>query len=101
MNEIPIDFLANCSTRSIEELMLAKENTVANLRKQLRLILDEIIDESREADFARYMLKHRDDIRHALESIPAVLDGRSTGKAVSEALCLLGDSNVRTETIPK
>lgn len=95
MSEIPLNFLSNCSVRSIEEYMLAKENHAANIRKQLRIVIDELIDEATEAQFARWMLTNRDKIRKSMESLlePVTLDGRSAGRGVAEELCCLRDKN--------
>ena len=94
MSDIPLDFLAKCSIRSVEEYMLARENHAANIRKQLRIVIDELIDEATEAAFARWMLANRDEVRKAMsvEEVP-VLDGRSTGRGVAEELCKLGNNN--------
>ena len=93
MSEIPIDFLANCSTQSLEDTMLNSENEAANHRKGVRMEIDELIQAAVRAEFARWMLKHRDEIRKALELQVQVLDGRSTGRGVAEELCLIGDKN--------
>lgn len=95
MPEIPINFLANCSIRSIEELMLSKANHAANIRKQLRIVIDQYIEEAVQEEFARWMLNNREEIRKEMKSLlnPVVLDGRSAGRGVAEELCLLRDKN--------
>lgn len=104
MPDIPFNFLANCSTQSIEDMMLSRENEAANHRKALRIVIDQFIEAAVEAAFSRWMLKHREEIRRALEAEVNVLDGRSAGRGVVEELCLPGDSAVRTgttKTVPK
>lgn len=103
MSEIPIDFLANCSIRSIEDLMLSSENEAANHRKALRMEIDQMIDAAIKAAFARWMLNHRDEIRKAMESLelPNVLDGRSVGRGVVEELCCPEDKKHGTTKTPK
>lgn len=99
-----IDFLANCSTQSVEDVMLSCENEAANHRKALRIIIDQFIEVAAKAEFARWMLNNREAVRQALESHVNVIDGRSAGRGLAEELCLPGDRNVgngATKTVPK
>lgn len=101
MSEIPVDFLANCSTQSIEDLMLSRENEAANHRKALRIVIDQFIEAAVEAAFARWMLKNREAVRQSVESQVNVIDGRSAGRGISEELCLPEDRTCGTRGTSK
>jgi hypothetical protein len=55
----PLDYLATCSKASLEAFELARLNRAANLRKELRDILEEWIEAEGEARRARYLLEGR------------------------------------------
>jgi len=55
----PLDYLATCSKPSLEAFELGRLNRAANLRKELRDILEEWIQAEGEARLARWLLEGR------------------------------------------
>ncbi len=55
----PFDYLATCSEPSLESFELSRFNRIANLRKELRQILNEWIEAEVEARLARWLLNQR------------------------------------------
>jgi len=55
----PLDYLVSSSESSLESFELARLNAVANLRKELRQIVDEWIEAEIEARMARWILDRR------------------------------------------
>jgi len=55
----PVDFLVSSSNTSLEEFELARLNKAANLRKELREIVDEWVDAEVDGRVARWILECR------------------------------------------
>ena len=54
-----VEYLAGASTISLESYELARLNQIANLRKELREVMEEWIEAEVEARFARWVLENR------------------------------------------
>jgi hypothetical protein len=59
------DFLLVCSERSLNDFELARLNTAANLRKQIRELETELLKMEAEALVARWLIERR----HELEAL--------------------------------
>ena len=59
MSEPPMEYLRDCSNTSLRYFELSKLEHVANLRRELVVLLDEMMEESALALFARWMLEKR------------------------------------------
>lgn len=55
----PEDYLRECSNTSLRYFEMSKLEHVANLRRELTVLLDEMMEESALALFARWMLEKR------------------------------------------
>ncbi len=55
----PEDYLRECSSTSLRYFEMSKLEHVANLRRELSVLLDEMMEESALALFARWMLEKR------------------------------------------
>ena len=55
----PEEYLRECSSTSLRYFEMSKLEHVANLRKELTVLLDEMMEESALALFARWMLERR------------------------------------------
>ncbi|HMD31672.1 MAG TPA: hypothetical protein VKG84_07165 [Candidatus Acidoferrales bacterium] len=55
----PVEYLRECSSTSLRYFEMSKLEHVANLRKELTVLLDEMMEESALALFARWMLEKR------------------------------------------
>jgi hypothetical protein len=76
--EPPIQYLRECSDNSLRHFEVVKLEHVANLRRELRVLWDEMLEESSLALLARWMLEHRSYLRsrvHSVEPPLAVLGG--------------------------
>lgn len=60
MKTPPVEFLLVCSGVSLRDFELNRLNHAANLRKNLRLIQDELLQAESEAVFARWLIEHRE-----------------------------------------
>lgn len=65
MTNIPLTFLLVCSGTSLQEFELSRLNRIANLRKQLHIIQDELRQIEAEAMCARWLIEHRADLLSA------------------------------------
>ncbi|MFI5057554.1 MAG: hypothetical protein ACHQLQ_05165 [Candidatus Acidiferrales bacterium] len=71
---VPLNFLLGCSQSSLGSFELAKLAEVANLRKELHLILDRIIDQMAQAALAAWFRQADvDTLKRALENPEDVL----------------------------
>ena len=57
--EPPVDYLRECSSTSLRYFEMSKLEHVANLRRELSVLMDEMMEESALALFARWMLEKR------------------------------------------
>ncbi|HXZ20112.1 MAG TPA: hypothetical protein VEG63_09185 [Candidatus Acidoferrales bacterium] len=73
----PVDYLRECSNTSLRYFELSKLEHVANLRRELAVLLDEMMEESALALFARWMLERR--------AIPAHTSGNGSSARGAEA----------------
>jgi hypothetical protein len=71
MKNPPLEFLLACSGISLRDFELSRLNRMANIRKQLHEIEDELRQVEAEASLARWLMEHRDDLLAA---------GAATGK---------------------
>ena len=55
----PVEYLRECSSTSLRYFEMSKLEHVANLRRELTVLLDEMMEESALALFARWMLEKR------------------------------------------
>jgi len=55
----PVEYLRQCSSTSLRYFEMSKLEHVANLRRELTVLLDEMMEESALALFARWMLEKR------------------------------------------
>src|SRR5713226_8316138 len=75
----PLEYLITTSNTSLESFELSRLNAVANLRKEIRQIVDDWVQAEIEARIARWVLERRrtdtvdslPDVPHLLESVPA------------------------------
>lgn len=56
----PLDFLLVCSEKSLQDFELSRLNRLANLRKQVHTIEDELRQAEAEAMLARWFMDYRD-----------------------------------------
>lgn len=87
---IPVDFLLDSSRHVLGEYELSRLNHAANLRKELRALVEQIIDANVEARFARWLLEHGDELRRTVISVglreePLDLGGDADGDWAAEA----------------
>jgi len=57
--EPPVEYLRECSSTSLRYFEMSKLEHVANLRKELAALMDQMMEESALAIFARWMLEGR------------------------------------------
>jgi hypothetical protein len=62
---VNVDFLRTASMISLQEYELSRRNAAANLARQLRVLLNQIVEELVEADLARMMIEHRSVLKEA------------------------------------
>ena len=55
----PVEYLRECSSTSLRYFEMSKLEHVANLRRELTVLLDEMMEEAALALFARWMLEKR------------------------------------------
>jgi len=96
--EIPLRFLLASSNSVLGEYELARLNLAANLRKHLRELINQIVDETAEARFARWLLDHRDELSalRTLGDAAGTLDG---GLGIEEAFDL--EPRTLRDTLPE
>lgn len=71
LGDPPLDFLLSCSPRSAASFELDRLNRLANLRKELRAVSEELLRVEAEAMLARWLLDNKDTITRS-ESIDAL-----------------------------
>ena len=59
LGEPPVDYLRECSSTSLRYFEMSKLEHVANLRRELSVLLEEMMEESALALFARWMIEKR------------------------------------------
>jgi hypothetical protein len=65
---LPLNFLLGCSEKSLADFELARLADVADLRNELRSILDRLIDQMSQAALTAWFRKtDRETLKHALE----------------------------------
>jgi hypothetical protein len=62
MNDLPLEFLLVCSGTSLQDFELSRLNRMANIRKQLHVIQDELRQVEAEAILARWLIEHREEL---------------------------------------
>jgi len=63
MPDIPLRYLLDCSHAILGEYEMSRLNRAANLKKDLRAMLEKIVDNLVQAEFARWMLEHGEELR--------------------------------------
>jgi len=66
-----MEFLLHCPHRSLEEYELSQLNEAANLRKQLRVVSDKLVECLAAAQVARCMIEHRHNLSRTVISVTA------------------------------
>jgi hypothetical protein len=74
MPDLPVSYLFDSSKQSLQEYELSRLNHASNIKKQLRILLEQLIDESVDAQFARWMLEHREELRFRSVSLEVKQD---------------------------
>jgi len=67
--EIPVELLFDCSKNTVQEYELARLNMAANLQKEMRKLVEMLVDCLTEARFARWMMDNREVLRRTV-SLP-------------------------------
>jgi len=73
----PVDYLRECSNTSLRYFEMSKLEHVANLRRELAVLLDQMMEESALALFARWMLEGR--------AIPPQTSGSNSSDRAAES----------------
>jgi hypothetical protein len=76
----PVEYLRQCSSTSLRYFEMSKLEHAANLRRELAVLLDEMMEETALALLARWMLERRSD-RAASPPRTAGVDGRAQRRA--------------------
>jgi hypothetical protein len=84
MRELPIRFLVDCSHQALTEYELTRLNEVATLRKQIRVMTEQMVDALAAANAARWLLENRHNLTRTVISI-------SPAEARSDPLMLDAD----------
>jgi hypothetical protein len=67
--EPPMQYLRECSDNSLRHYEVVKLEHVANLRRELRVLWDEMLEESSLALLSRWMLEHRSYLRSRVRTV--------------------------------
>ena len=67
--ELPVTFLVDCSHESLAQYELARLSEVANLRKQIRVMTEQMVNALAAANAARWLLENRQDLCRTVISI--------------------------------
>jgi hypothetical protein len=62
MPDLPVSYLFDSNKRRLEEFLMARLNHVANMEKQVKELFKQIVEESVQAEFARWLMVHRDEL---------------------------------------
>ena len=71
--EPPMQYLRECSDSSLRHYEVIKLEHVANLRRELRVLWDEMLEESSLALLARWMIEHRACLRSRVQTVEPAL----------------------------
>ena len=71
--EPPMQYLRDCSDSSLRHYEVVKLEHVANLRRELRVLWDEMLEESSLALMARWMIEHRSYLRSRVQTVEPAL----------------------------
>ena len=66
---ILVKFLWESSNGVLGEYELARLNHAANLKKQLRALIEQLVDASAEAEFVRWLMENREELRSTVSSL--------------------------------
>lgn len=83
--DIPLRFLLDSSKNILGDFELTKLNHADLIRKQMRTMLDRLVDEMTAAQFARWLVEHKEELLTSASSIPVNLH--------EDAFDLRGDAN--------
>lgn len=88
--DIPLQYLFECSGAILGEYEISRLNRAANLKKELRAMLEKIVDNLVQAEFARWMLEHREELCGMAVSLevgekPLDLGGGQQREGIAEA----------------
>ena len=64
-----MEYLRECSDGSLRHYEVVKLEHVANLRRELRVLWDEMLEESSLALMARWMIEHRSYLRSRVQTV--------------------------------
>lgn len=71
-SDVSIDLLLESSAKTLESLELTRLNHAANLRKQLVVLLDQLVREATSAEVARWFIENRDELRRTASTFHQV-----------------------------
>lgn len=86
----PFDYLAGCSKPGLESFELSRLNQVANLRKELREVVEEWIEAEVQARLARWILERRRGRDEALIRFPEPATERHGESRAAQSLARAG-----------
>lgn len=69
MTKIPVSFLVDCSHQSLIEYELNRLHEVANLRKQIRVMTEQMVNSLAAANAARWLIENRQDLCRTVISL--------------------------------
>ena len=88
--DIPVELLFDCSKTTLQEYVLARLNSSANLKKELRSLIEMTLECLVEARVGQWLIEHREELR-GMTSLPVgeeLLDfggGEETGNVARNA----------------
>jgi len=66
---IQVKFLWDSSDNTLGEYELARLNHAANLKKELRALIEQLVEATAEADFVRWLLENKEELRSTISSL--------------------------------
>lgn len=100
---LPLDFLLSSARPTVQQYELAQLNLANNLSKQVKLILDEIVQLRVQAEVARLVLENWSALHFAgvvaEEDAPAIEEALSGGKISTASLRLLEQQRLRESSL--
>jgi hypothetical protein len=75
VNEIPVQYLLECSERILGEYQLSRLNRAANLKREARERHEQALDNLVQAAFTMWLREHRRELLEACSSISVSKDG--------------------------
>jgi len=69
--KILVKFLWESSNGVLGEYELSRLNLAANLKKQLRALIEQLVETTAEAEFARWLKENREELRSTVSSLDA------------------------------